>query len=246
MNSTELRDQWTNVWGISQTAVVDVHPDRWTTLNVYNDAAGKPAVELYTISGMGHGTAVHPVRAIDQCGTTGTYYPNYICSTYYTAKFWGLDQAGGGGGGGTLPAPTGLAVGSTTSNSVTLSWSSVSGAAGYRVYRDGALESSPTSTTATDTGLVAGTTYAYMVAAVDSGGVEGARSAPVSATTSGTVAACFTDNNYNQTVAGRAHMSGGYVYANGSNQAMGLWNVFTVHTLRQTAANYFVLADSGC
>jgi hypothetical protein len=36
------------------------------------------------------------------------------------------------------------------------------------------------------------------------------------------------------------------VYANGSNQAMGLWNVFTTHTLRRTGSNYYVLADGQC
>ena len=47
-------------------------------------------------------------------------------------------------------------------------------------------------------------------------------------------------------MAGRAHQSLGYVYANGSNQAMGLWNVYTVHTLRQTGPNYYVIADGQC
>ncbi|MBV1853134.1 extracellular catalytic domain type 1 short-chain-length polyhydroxyalkanoate depolymerase [Catellatospora tritici] len=57
---------------------------------------------------------------------------------------------------------------------------------------------------------------------------------------------CFTASNYAQTTAGRAHQSGGYTYANGSNQAMGLWNVAVIHTLRQTGPNYYVLADGQC
>ena len=57
---------------------------------------------------------------------------------------------------------------------------------------------------------------------------------------------CWTDNNYNQVAAGRAHQSGGYVFADGSNQNMGLWNLFTVHTLEQTGADYYVIADGGC
>jgi len=36
------------------------------------------------------------------------------------------------------------------------------------------------------------------------------------------------------------------VYANGSNQAMGLWNVYTVHTLKLTGPNYYVIADGQC
>ena len=41
-------------------------------------------------------------------------------------------------------------------------------------------------------------------------------------------------------------MTFGYVYVNGSNQAMGLWNVFVVHTLKQTGPDFYVLADGGC
>ena len=243
VNSTELRDQWTNVWGISQTASSTQTLTGGTTLNTYNGANGQPAVELYTISGMGHGTAVHPGSAIDQCGTTGTYYPNYICSTYYTAKFFGLDA--GGTTGQPLPAPTGLSVTGTAASSVSLSWSAVSGAASYHVYRNGTLVGSPSAASYTDTGLAASTSYAYTVAAVNSSGSQGTVSAAVTGTTAGT-AVCYTASNYAQTVAGRAHQSGGYAYANGSNQNMGLWNVFITHTLKQTAANYYVISDGGC
>ena len=57
---------------------------------------------------------------------------------------------------------------------------------------------------------------------------------------------CLTASNYAHTVAGRAHQSGGNTYANGSNQAMGLWNVAVTHTLRRTGDNYYVLADGQC
>ncbi len=57
---------------------------------------------------------------------------------------------------------------------------------------------------------------------------------------------CFTASNYAHTVAGRAYQSLGQTYANGSNQAMGLWNTFTTRTLRQTGANYYALADGQC
>lgn len=46
--------------------------------------------------------------------------------------------------------------------------------------------------------------------------------------------------------AGRAHQVLGTVYANGSNQNMGLYNVFTTHTLEETSPGYFMIADSGC
>lgn len=54
---------------------------------------------------------------------------------------------------------------------------------------------------------------------------------------------CVTASNYAHTQAGRAHVSFGYTYANGSNQNMGLWNVATITTLRQTGPNYWVI---GC
>jgi poly(hydroxyalkanoate) depolymerase family esterase len=247
-NGTELRDQWTNVWGISQTPSSTQSLPGSTTLTTYNDGAGKPAVELYSISGMGHGLAVDPGSATEQCGATGAYFLDTICSSYYTARFWGLDGSNPGGGTGSLPAPAALRVTGTTDTTAALSWSAVSGAASYAVYRNGTRVGSATSPSYTDSGLTAGTAYTYTVAAVDSSGAAGAQSAPVTATTTGGgwVATCFTDTNYNQVTAGRAHQTSGTVYANGSNQNMGLWNVFVTHTLKETSDGYYVIADSGC
>ncbi len=247
VNATELRDQWTNVWGISQTASSTVNLPGGTTESVYDDTSGAPAVEMYQISGMGHGLAVAPGSGADQCGATGAYFLGYICSTYYTATFWGLDGGTSGGGGGTLAAPTGLAVSGTTTSSVSLTWNAVSGAASYAVYRGGVKVGSPASTSYTDTGLSAGTGYSYTVAAVDSSGAAGTRSAAVQATTTGGVTPqCFTASNYAHVAAGRATTSGGYTYANGSNQNMGLYNTFVTHTLEETAPGSYVIADARC
>ncbi|MGW5655156.1 extracellular catalytic domain type 1 short-chain-length polyhydroxyalkanoate depolymerase [Streptomyces humi] len=246
VNGGELRDQWTDVWGIGQTASSTRDLTGGTTESVYNDSAGKPAVALFSVSGMAHGLAVDPGSGADQCGTTGTYYLDHICSSYYTAKFWGLDGSGDQGGTGSLPAPSGLTVTGTTDTGAALSWNSVSGAASYNVYRNGTKVGSATGTTYTDTGLSAATSYSYTVAAVDSSGAVGTSSASVTATTTGSAPKCYTDNNYNQVKAGRAHQSGGYTYANGSDQNMGLYNVAVTHTLKETATGYFVLADSGC
>jgi poly(hydroxyalkanoate) depolymerase family esterase len=248
VNATELRDQWTNVWGLSQPASSTQTLPGGTTESVYNGPSGSPAVELYSISGMGHGLAVSPGSGTDQCGSTGAFFLSYICSSYYTAQFWGLDSTGGGGGPGTgtLAAPTGLAVTATTGTSVSLSWNAVAGAASYTVYRNGAQAGTTGTTSFTDNGLTGGTGYSYTVAAVDSSGAAGAASAAVTATTSGFVPQCFTDNNYDQVAAGRAHQTSGTTYANGSNQNMGLWNTFVTHTLEETSAGYYVVADSGC
>ncbi|GAB3941954.1 PHB depolymerase family esterase [Micromonospora vulcania] len=54
---------------------------------------------------------------------------------------------------------------------------------------------------------------------------------------------CVTASNYAHVAAGRAYQSGGYAYANGSNQRMGLYNTFYTTALKQTAPNYWVI---GC
>ncbi|EEP70997.1 poly(3-hydroxybutyrate) depolymerase [Micromonospora sp. ATCC 39149] len=54
---------------------------------------------------------------------------------------------------------------------------------------------------------------------------------------------CVTASNYAHVAAGRAYQSGGYAYAVGSNQRMGLYNVFYTSTLKQTAPGYWVV---GC
>ena len=89
----------------------------------------------------------------------------------------------GGGETGQPPAPpTGLRAGTVTTTSVALSWSPVSGASGYAVYRDGTRIRTVSGTSATVSGLSPSTAYAFQVAAVNDAG-ESARSATVTATT---------------------------------------------------------------
>ncbi|MEV4759209.1 PHB depolymerase family esterase [Micromonospora sp. NPDC049559] len=241
-NATESRDQWTNVLGVSQTPTSTSSLPGGTSLEVY----GNDAVRLYRVSGMQHGTPVDPGSGADQCGTAGAYFLDTICSAYRDALFFGLDGSGGGDPGPGAPAaPTGLAVTGTTANSVSLSWNAVGGATGYHVYRNGTrVTSSPVGGTSyVDSGLTAATTYSYAVSAVGSGGVEGARSGTVSATTGGTAPVCVTASNYAHVQAGRAYTSGGYAYALGSGQQMGLYNTFYTSTLKQTGPSYWVV---GC
>jgi poly(3-hydroxybutyrate) depolymerase len=151
--------------------------------------------------------------------------------------------SGGGGGTGALASPTGLGTSGATASSMTLAWAGASGATGYNVYRGG-TKVNPATVTATsyvDTGLAAATTYTWTVTDLNSGGVESAQSTAASGTTTGTAATCTTASNYAHTTAGRAHQSGGYAYANGSNQNMGLWNLYVTTTLKETAANNYVI-----
>lgn len=152
-------------------------------------------------------------------------------------------SGGGGGGGGALPAPTGLATSGATASSMALVWNSVSGAAGYNVYRNGGKvnASAVSGTSYTDTGLAAATTYSWTVTALDGSGAESAASAAATGTTTGSAATCTTASNYAHTLAGRAYAAWGLTYANGSNQLMGLWNIFATTTLKQTGPNYYVV-----
>ncbi len=85
-------------------------------------------------------------------------------------------------------APGGLSVGSATDSTLTLNWSAASddnGVAKYHVYRNGTEVAAVTGTSYRDTGLNAGTDYAYSVTAEDSAGQLSQASTTVTATTTG-------------------------------------------------------------
>ncbi|MFY3386605.1 prolyl oligopeptidase family serine peptidase [Paracidovorax sp. MALMAid1276] len=157
--------------------------------------------------------------------------------------------AGSGGGGGgnppaALPAPTGVNTSGATASSMTIGWSAVAGAASYNVYRNGNKTNAlpVNGTSYTDGSLAASTTYSWTVRAADSNGAEGAASASVSGTTlAAEPSTCTTASNYAHTMAGRAYAAYGYAYALGSNQYMGLWNIYVNTTLKRTGPNYYVI-----
>jgi hypothetical protein len=84
--------------------------------------------------------------------------------------------------------PAGVTASAASSSSITVSWTTSSGATGYYIYRSSSATGtytqvgSSTTTSYTNTGLSAGTTYYYKVAAYNSGGTS-AQSAYVSAAT---------------------------------------------------------------
>jgi poly(3-hydroxybutyrate) depolymerase len=154
-----------------------------------------------------------------------------------------VDRLGSGTPPSSLPAPTGVGTSGATDTSMVISWAAVTGAGDYNIYRNGTrVNAAPVAATQyTDTGLAPATTYQWTVTAVDADGGESAQSAPASGTTTGTAATCYTASNYAHVNAGRAHMYFGYTYANGSNQNMGLWNVFVITTLKRTGPNDYVI-----
>ena len=145
-----------------------------------------------------------------------------------------------------LPAPTNVVTSNATASAMTIGWNAVTGAASYNVYRNNNKTNAlpVTALNFTDTGLAAATTYSWTVKAADANGAEGTASAAASGTTTGTpppAATCYTASNYSHTMAGRAIALYGFTYANGSNQSMGLWNIYTTTTLKKTATNYYVI-----
>jgi chitodextrinase len=82
--------------------------------------------------------------------------------------------------------PAKLAAGNLTASSVSLSWTASTssvGVAGYNVLRNGSKVGTSTSTSYTDTGLAASTTYSYTVSAYDAVGDTSAASTALSVTT---------------------------------------------------------------
>ena len=81
----------------------------------------------------------------------------------------------------------GLATGSVTSSSIDLSWNASgdpdSGSYRYRIYRNGKLVATKSSTSFRDAGLESGTTYRYRVSAINQDGIEGPKSIEETGTT---------------------------------------------------------------
>ena len=125
---------------------------------------------------------------------TGTHYPpgsiftvpNQNVTLY--AEWVAVSNGGGPGYPATPPPPTNITVTGSSTSSITISWSPVSGATGYYIYRG--YDNSPTftkagtqsSTSFTDNGLSSNIVYLYRVSAYNSAG-ESAQSESVAAFT---------------------------------------------------------------
>ena len=127
-------------------------------------------------------------------------------------------------GGDTTPpsAPNGLTKSNVTSTSATVSWTASTdnvGVALYKITRNGTPLTTTSSTSYTNTGLSASTTYSYTVQAYDAAGNGSAASAPLSVTTLAAPVGCqvsFTIANANTSL-------GQNLYVVGNQTAIGNW-----------------------
>jgi Carbohydrate binding domain/Fibronectin type III domain len=128
-------------------------------------------------------------------GSATTSVTIYLHGWYGQGTYHADDVTLTGPGGSAPPPPSspavpaGLTVTGVTSSSASLSWTepaSSDPATSYHVYKNGALAATVSATSATVTGLAAGTTYQFTVAALDASGNASAQGTAVSATTSGT------------------------------------------------------------
>ncbi|MEI7671354.1 MAG: hypothetical protein WCK00_04500, partial [Deltaproteobacteria bacterium] len=80
-------------------------------------------------------------------------------------------------------APTGVSVTPVSLSQINVSWTATAGATSYTIYKGGVLLKSVTTTTASDTGLLANSAYCYTVSASDAAGNESAQSSQFCVTT---------------------------------------------------------------
>ncbi|MEU5365254.1 glycosyl hydrolase family 18 protein [Streptomyces sp. NPDC005925] len=200
------------------TQTVTVKPDSQYTLSghvrgayVYLGATGTGTTDVSTWT--------QSAPDWQQLTTTFRTGPSTTRVTLHTHGWYGtgayladdISLTGPGADTGVPPAPpTGLKAGSVTPTGVALSWSPVSGATGYAVYRDGTKIRTATGTSTTVTGLTPDTAYAFQVTAVNDAG-ESAKSATVTATT-----AAGTDGG---SAGLPAHALVGYLHASFANGA---------------------------
>jgi chitodextrinase len=154
-----------------------------------------------TLSSLNYTLASPTKYVIDASGFTGpvAYTPGSTISMNAQSIAFIIDGPDSGGGLGTVatstppPAdtqapsqPTSLAASGVSSSQINLTWSaSVDnvGVVGYKVYRNGVQVGIANMTSFSDTGLNAGTTYSYTVAAYDAAGNTSSTSPGASATT---------------------------------------------------------------
>ncbi len=185
-NLTEAMEQWTAVHGIDQTPEVS-DTVAGVPHRVYKNGAGKALVETWLVPGMGHGTPVDPGAGATQCGAAGAFILDVdVCSSYYIARFFGLDNTDAVAPTVAISAPANNAVVSGLLN-VTMAASDNVGVARVELLADGVLIGTDTSAPfaiAWDLASVANGDHVLQARAFDAAG-NSASSAPVAIVVTG-------------------------------------------------------------
>ncbi len=156
--------------------------------NTASIAPNSPFSQIIQNVYSGHGWTTYTTQALNQpagaynnSGTTASFSGEANILAFKTGVTSSSSDT-------TAPnTPTNLTATVISSSQSNLSWSASTdtvGVTGYRIYRDGTLIASLTTTSYSDTGLSSATSYAYTVTAIDAVGNESAQSASTSATTS--------------------------------------------------------------
>ena len=212
----------------------------------YTDANGKLRTSEITVSGLGHAwPAGSGGQNANFVNATRANYPIFLMDFWFTNNLR-VTQA---------PAPAMRACSASVSgSSVTVSGAASfdSGTvASYRVRLNGpslvddAAAGSGGGFSKAYAGRADGTYSGSVTATGSNGQVSAACSIASFQVGSGTPPPPFTcttstATNYAHVLAGRAYVNAGFALANGSNQNMGLYNIFITRTLAQTAQGYYV------
>lgn len=151
-----------------------------------NDTNG-PGIKNYT---------VYRGSTLLTCTTSPCNDTGLAANTSYTYTVYIYDTANDVGSGTVTKStlapppsvPTGLSGTAPSKSQVSLSWTASTdsggpGLGGYNIYRGGTKIGTSTTTSYADSGLSAGTTYSYTVAAYDTNGATSAQSTAVNVTT---------------------------------------------------------------
>ncbi len=90
-NAEHIVSQWLNVQGL-QREPSELEPGAGYTRRIWADMDGQPALECFTVTGMGHGVPL-ATTGPDACGAVGPFFLDAgISATSHIARFWELER----------------------------------------------------------------------------------------------------------------------------------------------------------